>query len=133
MKGSYILVIFLDKDINLKIGKLRTVFFKKGFYYYVGSAMGSYGSNTLINRVKRHLRNSNSKKLYWHIDYFLASSHINIEKIYFIPIKEKIECIIAQGLKKCSNSYIKNFGCSDCQCASHLIYFEKLKNDFFNI
>jgi len=54
MKGSFILAIFLDKDINLKIGKLGTAFFKKGFYYYVGSAMGSYGSNTLISRVKRH-------------------------------------------------------------------------------
>src|SRR4030042_6838251 len=98
MKGSYILVIFLDKDINLKIGKLGSFFFKKGFYYYVGSAMGSYGANTLVNRVKRHLRNSNKQKTHWHIDYFLNSSHTNIEKIYLIPIKEKIECLIAQDL-----------------------------------
>ena len=133
MKGSYILVIFLDKDINLKIGKLGTVFFKKGFYYYVGSAMGSYGSNTLLNRVKHHLRNSHIKKIHWHIDYFLASSYTYIVKIYIIPIKEKIECIIAQDLIKRSNLYVENFGCSDCQCTSHLIYFEKLKNDFLNV
>jgi Uri superfamily endonuclease len=51
--------------------------------------MGSYSSNTLINRVKRHLRNSNIKKIHWHIDYFLASPNANIEKINFILIKKK--------------------------------------------
>jgi Uri superfamily endonuclease len=123
MKGSFILAIFLDKDINLKIGKLGTAFFKKGFYYYVGSAMGSYGSNTLANRVKRHLRNSNIKKIYWHIDYFLAYFLLFFSLIYFIPIKKKIECLIIQDSIKYSNLYIENFCCSDCQCASHLIYF----------
>lgn len=128
MKGSYILVIFLEEEKSIRIGSLGKCKFPKGYYLYVGSAMGNSGSSSLINRVKRHLLNKNEKKLYWHVDYFLADTHSYIKKVYLIPSNKPLECILAQELMvKCDN-LIKNFGSSDCNCISHLFYFQDFKD-----
>ncbi|MFX1407837.1 MAG: DUF123 domain-containing protein [Promethearchaeota archaeon] len=125
MKGTYNIVIFLKENSKIQIGSLGKIFFSKGYYLYVGSAMGISGSATLINRVRRHLRNSNNKKLHWHIDYFLANSNSIIKKLYLIPSQHPYECIIAQEIFVNADDYIKNFGSSDCQCKSHLFYFKR--------
>jgi Uri superfamily endonuclease len=125
MKGTYLLIIFLPIASKIKIGALGDKFFKQGFYLYVGSAMGNIGSSTILNRVKRHLSTSNSKKKHWHIDYLLESKNAIITKLILIPSLEKLECIIAQELMESSNGTIKHFGSSDCKCKSHLFYFEK--------
>ena len=120
MKGSYCLTISLKKDTRIKIGKkLGIISFKKGCYVYVGSAM-----NSLESRVKRHL--SDNKKKHWHIDYLLLNKNTEIEKVYTKESDEKLECKIANKIIENENS-IANFGCSDCNCNSHLIYFENSK------
>jgi len=124
MKGSYILVVFIEREIKPIIGALGKITFRKGFYFYIGSAMGNMGSSTLLNRVKRYLSNNSKKKIHWHIDYLLADVHSIITKIYLIPSTEPLECIIAQNLLEICDSFIKNFGSSDCQCKSHLFYFK---------
>ena len=116
MKGCYCLIIKVEENKNLKIGKKLKVEFKKGYYVYIGSAM-----NGLESRVKRHL--SKSKKLHWHIDYLLKYSQI-IEVIY--NIDQKVECELSKELSK-RNEYIQDFGCSDCECDSHLYYFKNRK------
>jgi len=109
------LIIKLNNDRTVKIGKkLGKIEFKKGYYVYVGSAM-----NSLESRIKRHL--SDEKKLHWHIDYFLKESEI--EKVICNVSPKKIECELSQFLT--SKAYgIEGFGCSDCDCESHLYYFE---------
>ena len=120
MKGSYCLIISLKKDTRIKIGKkLGIISFKKGYYVYIGSAM-----NSLESRVKRHL--SDNKKKHWHIDYLLLNKNTEIEKVYTKESDEKLECKIANKIIENENS-IANFGCSDCNCHSHLIYFENSK------
>lgn len=120
MKGSYCLIINVKKDTKIKIGKkLGVINFKKGYYVYVGSAM-----NSLEARVKRHL--SDNKKKHWHIDYFLLNKNTEIEKVYTKESNEKLECKIANKLIENEDS-IANFGCSDCKCRSHLIYFKNSK------
>ncbi len=69
MKGSYILIIQVKKDMKVKIGKLGILSFKRGYYAYVGSAM-----NGLEGRIRHHLRHN--KKMHWHIDYFLSKAEI---------------------------------------------------------
>lgn len=128
MKGSYILIIFLKNQIKINIGALGLIKFKQGFYFYVGSAMGSYGSTTLINRIKRHISINNNKKNHWHIDYLIENDHVSIVKIILIPSSFRLECIIAQELLDKSNDFIENFGSSDCLCKSHLIYFKQFNN-----
>ena len=127
MKGSYILVIFLPDKSRIYIGALGEVKFNKGFYFYIGSAMGDFGSSTLINRVKRHIQPSSVKKTHWHIDYLLNQKKSIITRIYLIPSIERLECKIAQDLIKFSDNFIKDFGSSDCNCQSHLFYSKEFK------
>lgn len=120
MKGSYCLIINIKKDTEIKIGrKLGIINFKKGCYVYVGSAM-----NCLESRVKRHL--SDNKKKHWHIDYLLLNKNSEIEKVYTKESGEKLECEIAKKIIENEES-IADFGCSDCKCHSHLIYFKNSK------
>ena len=126
MKGLYILVIFLSKSTLIKVGALGNIEFKKGYYLYVGSAMGSRGSTTLLNRTIRHLKCSPSKKLHWHIDYFLENEYTEIVRIHLFPISIDLECNIANSLLFHSDNCINGFGCSDCVCKSHLLYFIEL-------
>lgn len=117
MKGCYCLIIHLDENKELKIGSRLKIDFSKGYYVYVGSAM-----NNLESRVKRHI--SSSKKLHWHVDYLLQHGKVK-EVIY--NLDKKVECDLAKQLSL-KNKYVKDFGCSDCQCESHLFYFKK-END----
>ncbi len=87
-------------------------------------------SSSLENRVKRHLRFPDQKKNHWHIDYLLESKRAKIIKVYLIPNKKKLECMLAKELIDVSGTYVKNFGCSDCNCKSHLIYFEYIDEQF---
>ncbi|MGZ7049923.1 MAG: GIY-YIG nuclease family protein, partial [Methanobacterium sp.] len=66
--ATYCLLINLNVDSEISVGKLGKLNFKKGFYVYVGSAL-----NSIDARIKRHLKND--KKLFWHIDYLLTTSN----------------------------------------------------------
>jgi Uri superfamily endonuclease len=85
--------------------------------------MGRSGSSTLNNRVKRHVSLSSTKKIHWHIDYLLENENSLITRVFLIPSNQKLECKISQELFNLSNSNIKSFGSSDCNCKSHLLYF----------
>lgn len=119
MKGSYILVIKLEKDKKIQIGKLGKIHFKCGFYIYVGSAL-----NGLEKRINRHLKKT--KKKHWHIDYLLDFAEV-IDVLYK-ESETKIECEISSILDKQLDS-VFGFGCSDCRCNSHLFYgsYEKIR------
>lgn len=115
MKGCYCLVVELNENSKINIGKLGKLNFKKGTYVYVGSAM-----NSLPSRLKRHL--NEDKKLHWHIDYLLKDEHSEIVEIIFNIADEKIECELSKKIA-IETSGIAKFGCSDCGCMSHLYYF----------
>lgn len=93
--------------------------------------MGDYGSSTLINRVKRHIKPSKDKKTHWHIDYLLNQKKSIITKLYLIPSSERLECMIAKDLLMFADNSIKDFGSSDCSCQSHLFYIKEFKNFSF--
>ena len=122
MKGTYCLIIEVKKDSTLQVGRLGQVYFKEGFYIYVGSAL-----NSLESRVKRHL--SSKKKVHWHIDYLLLDSSSKIKEVIFTINDEKIECSLASLISR-NSSPIGQFGCSDCKCDSHLFYFEEYDDAF---
>ena len=114
-KGAYLLVLELKKETHIVISK-KNWFLKPGFYVYVGSAM-----KNLNSRIKRHLRKNKKKR--WHIDYLIEKT----ASIKAIPIRasKKLECEIAQSLSKIAEETVLNFGCSDCNCRTHLFYFSK--------
>jgi Uri superfamily endonuclease len=112
MKGSYVLLIEVKKDIEIVIGKLGKLHFKKGFYVYVGSAL-----NSLEYRINRHVRTD--KKIHWHIDYLLKCA--DIVNVFIKENSKKEECRISYEFEK-NLKFLKGFGCSDCKCNSHLFY-----------
>lgn len=121
-KGTYILLIKLNKDSNIKIGALGNIEFKKGYYTYIGSAFGPGG----FKRIERHknVSNGGNKNIRWHIDYLNSHPDTEVVEIKKFPEK-KIECKLAEELKGKS---IAKFGSSDCKCGSHLKYFkDKIK------
>ncbi len=122
MKGIYTLVIKLIEDKTIQVGALGNLDFKKGYYVYVGSAQ-----NGLEARIDRHLRDE--KKTHWHIDYLLKESEII--KIYISDGDKEEECRVAEYLDSLIDT-VENFGCSDCECLSHLFYSENLE-DLINL
>ena len=112
MKGSYILILQLPEQQTITIGSLPDVYFPRGHYAYVGSAMGG-----LKSRLSHHLQGS--KKPRWHIDYLLQRA--SISSIILYETGEKTECTIAEALSHQFDS-IPAFGCSDCRCRSHLFF-----------
>ena len=115
MKGIYALIITLDENKKIKIGRLGPINFKKGYYIYIGSAL-----NSLKGRINRHLRVE--KKIRWHIDYLLNEAQIN--EILFFETEEKLECYYSKKIRE-NLPVIKNFGSSDCSCEGHLFYSEE--------
>lgn len=117
-KGNYCLIISLENDSNIKIGAKGKISFNKGYYVYIGSAL-----NSLTKRIERHI--SEKKKKHWHIDYLLLNKNANIKEVIFTYSIKKIECDISNEINKNSDGYIELFGCSDCNCISHLYYFKE--------
>ena len=111
----------MKKSEKLDIGHLHNMHkYRKGYYVYIGSAM-----NSLVPRLNRHL--SDEKKMHWHIDYLLKSPDCHIRDILFNISDKRIECDLAEIISK-DGEEIPGFGCSDCSCSSHLIYFKRKRD-----
>ncbi len=120
MKGVYCLIMSVKKDLNIRVGKFSKIKFKKGLYAYVGSAQ-----NNSEKRIARH--KSKNKKKFWHIDYLLSNKFTKVQKVFYKEAKKIEECKIAKKLSKMEIPIMK-FGCSDCNCKSHLFRIKNLKN-----
>ena len=118
LKGTYCILMRLNSDAVITVGKLGKIKFQKGYYVYVGSAF-----NSLMARIKRHL--SSDKKLHWHIDYLLSHKDVEVADILYVVDDNKWECELARKIAD-NAMEIENFGCSDCKCHSHLFYFKEL-------
>ena len=114
-KGIYALILRLDVSKDIRIGALGTITFKPGYYIYAGSALGSGG----LSRVSRHIRfyRERYRKAKWHIDYLMEEAVL--EKTICAETAERFECILASGI---GGDCVVKFGCSDCDCTSHLFY-----------
>jgi len=127
MKGIYILIFQLPSEKHIQVGKLGRLFFKSGYYAYIGSALSG------IQRVNRHINNMKKGKVenpHWHIDYIIHQA--KIIKWIFAPCssgkkEEELASAIAKDL-----SYINGFGSSDTSAPSHLFFsrnLQRLKNE----
>ncbi|NPV51196.1 MAG: GIY-YIG nuclease family protein [Candidatus Methanofastidiosum sp.] len=116
-KGAYSLLLVLENDQLIEIGKLGRILFKKGYYVYNGSALGGFG------RVRYHLKQNKTKR--WHIDYLLE--YAKILKIIIAKDAKNHEHDISKFLASVigAETPTLGFGSSDCKekCPSHLVYF----------
>ncbi len=108
--GTYVLVLHNCADLRLEVGALGVCEFKAGWYLYVGSAMSG-----LRARIRRHL---NKKKVsHWHVDYLTNAARVAGAVV--LVSEDRLECDVADKLRTRLAS-ITGFGCSDCECRSHL-------------
>ena len=116
--GTYLLLMHLDREAEITVGRLGTFGFAAGYYCYVGSATGPGG---IPARVGRHLRGA--KRPHWHVDYLLCEA--SVMEIWAIRSIDRLEYIWAQALL--SLPYVtvpvRGFGSSDCSCQAHLFRF----------
>lgn len=118
-RGTYLLLLQLEEDREIAIGRLGTLYFPHGYYLYLGSARGPGG---LQARLARHRRKAKEPR--WHIDYLLFYAHL-IE-IWAVESDERLECLWAQQLARFSPGWpTAHFGSSDCRCPSHLFHFRE--------
>ena len=128
--GTYALLLKLDKQERIAVGKLGAFDFPAGYYLYVGSALGPGGLRARLARHRRSRESSSqsnsgqtSKKLHWHIDYLLQRAQL--VEVWSVASEERLECKwgeVARGLSG-AQVLVGGFGSSDCRCPAHLIYF----------
>lgn len=113
-RGSYLIVLRLSEGKNITVGRLGDMFFRKGYYVYVGSAMAN-----LTARLERHQRLR--KNFHWHIDSLRDAA----EFICALAIRssDRLECDIATSMLKIAEWSVQGFGCTDCTCSTHLFAF----------
>jgi len=111
--GVYVLMMALGREMDIRIGRIGDRHFRRGIYFYVGSA-----ARNLESRVSRHLRGA--KTQHWHIDYFLRYGK-PVAVLCIFTSRTGAECRVAEVLREKFQS-IPGFGSSDCKCESHLFY-----------
>ena len=118
--GPYVLWLWLSKSRSIGVGKLGKLDFSKGWYAYVGSAMGPGG---VAARVGRHYKLK--KKKHWHIDYLRPATRV--EGLFWRTDPLGREHIWAQrlGVVPLAGQPVYGFGATDCRCISHLFYYPR--------
>jgi Uri superfamily endonuclease len=104
VKGVYILILSVGKDISVNVGALGRLDLKRGQYAYVGSAQSN-----LEKRVERHFKKD--KRRFWHIDYLLYDDNVGVSRIFYETARRSEECRIARELSN-RGLPIEGFGSS---------------------
>jgi endonuclease-3 len=116
LKGSYTLLINLPKTLEIEVGSLGLIEFQSGFYAYNGSAFGPGG----LKRVDRHREKvENGGNSHWHLDYVLVQEGAEIVRAF--KNSSDHECSLSDEMSERFGN-VHGFGCSDCNCKSHLFY-----------
>ena len=116
--GVYNLVIYLERERCIQVGRLGEFWFPAGYYVYTGSALGG-----LEARIARHLRKE--KRKWWHVDYLLEWA--GVAEVRRIPTRERKECALNRKVAGLTGAQVvaPGFGASDCTCETHLFFFER--------
>ncbi|MDF1817623.1 MAG: GIY-YIG nuclease family protein [Immundisolibacteraceae bacterium] len=117
--GCYLLRLNLPAAATIEVGRAGRRQFMAGAYLYVGSAFGPGG---VRGRLAHHLRLS--ARPHWHIDYL--RHHAEIDEIWFAETDRRLERRWADGVKAMTacQPMVPGLGASDCDCETHLFYFE---------
>ena len=137
--GTYTLVVELDERTTLTVGALGTHTFERGYYAYVGSALGPGG----FARVDRHreLATGERDTRHWHVDYLLGAETatlVDVVQTEGVDAECEIAALLADQrdthdvsaserdtLSLLDGEAAPGFGCSDCRCDSHLYFHPK--------
>ena len=104
-KGAYILILRLRDPLRIRVGSLGVVEFDRGYYAYVGSAMGPGGVRA---RLCRHIRGREARR--WHIDYLREHADV---AYYLYTCEGPPERVIAERCRRLLEPGPRGFGSSD--------------------
>lgn len=115
--GAYVLVLRVDRAGRVRIGRLGETALRRGWYLYVGSALGPGG---LDARIRHHCRPA--ARPHWHIDYLKAAARL--DRVWYARDARRWECAWADILARTPRVSvpIPGFGASDCACPAHLFF-----------
>ncbi len=119
--GTYVLFLVCSSVRWTQVGRLGGLQTQPGYYAYVGSAFGPGGISA---RVAHHARLSSRR--HWHIDYLRQLSRPVSCWYTHDPIQREHEWAASVASLPLAMIPLVGFGCSDCRCCSHLIWFPSL-------
>lgn len=117
-KGSYGLILCLDRETEFAVGRLGLCHFRPGIYGYAGNA---YGAGGLKARLRRHFASGGEP--HWHIDYLKPMAKILGAWVF----DQGCECDVTDAMLSIPTASrpVNGFGASDCRrCRSHLVLLE---------
>lgn len=115
-KGTYAVIFQCLYRGSQRVGQWGWISLRKGYYVYIGSAFGPGGVKA---RVSRHYRTP--IRPHWHIDYLRRFMHP--VAVWYTYDPRRLEHQWAKVfLKMDYMSSFRGFGCSDCDCYSHLFF-----------
>ena len=117
LPGTYVLLMRLARGQSLRVGRLGSRDFRRGWYLYVGSAFGPGGVSARCNHHRRI-----SQRPRWHVDYLRQAAPLRA--IWFCHAPEPLEHRWARVLSSAPevSMPLSGFGASDCDCPSHLFH-----------
>lgn len=113
-RGDYVLVLKIERELQLEVGRLGQIGIPPGWAVYVGSARGPGG---LRARILRHTKPAGQKRHHWHIDYLTTAALIR--EIWWYSHDPTLECRWAELIHQIGQP-VAGFGSSDCHCTTHL-------------
>ncbi len=121
--GTYTLVLERDASGPIAVARWAKSSSRR-WYAYTGSALGSGG----FGRIDRHraVAAGDNDTRHWHIDYLLGDAATTVDRV--VTTEADVECAVAKrvdGPAAKGFDRIDAFGCSDCDCRSHLIHHEQ--------
>jgi Uri superfamily endonuclease len=115
--GTYALVLQATGGESVQIGRLGKLELRRGFYLYVGSALGPGGVRA---RLRHHLKRAT--RPHWHIDYLRSATRLM--EIWYSHDEAVHEHAWAEAIRRMrsASTPLAGFGSSDCRCPSHLSF-----------
>ena len=119
--GTYALIFSCASNACIQIGRLGTMPLQRGYYVYVGSALGPGG---LRARIAHHQKLS--AQPHWHVDYLRAHTKLHAVWLNYDGKRHEHEWARAMQEERGATIPLPRFGASDCRCASHLYFFKRV-------
>jgi len=117
--GAYILILSLAEDTRLNLGSSGEFDLPAGFYAYVGSASEAEG---LAARIKRHLNPIDAPQS--DLDYLQQVASVEEIWLSASPLPRKHAWADLLVDIPGSLTIIEDFEADDCECDTHLFYFD---------
>ncbi len=118
--GTYALILFCLSNARIQIGRLGTMQLQRGYYIYLGSALGPGGIRA---RIAHHQKLAT--RPHWHIDYVRAHTRLHSVWLRYDGTRREHEWACAMHRVRGATIPLPGFGASDCGCQSHLYFFKR--------